>query len=286
MNRVKVDWLTLTRQHGPDREEPLRSSSAARSIAIQMWAQLGITDTDLHLQGGRMRYPFIWLDRKSQTTMAISETPWRQGVMFVAGGAATADTALTYRVMERAYEQGWHCTRIDIAADLRDTGVTVQDIYYAHSKEQPKERKKKTFITSARGDTFTLGSRQSNKYLRVYDKAAEQGLSEDWIRVELEYKGDTAPTALKLARNGAHNCVGDLVGFLGKTLTVIDESLKGMFTGNGDPIKAAKKLQTNRERWIRETVFPAWRSWAQEQPGDAWQALYDLLQQVSDIVHE
>jgi len=52
------------------------------------------------------------------------------------------------------------------------------------------------------GKTLYLGSRESECYGRIYDKAAQQKIEDQhWIRVEFEYKGDKAKSILQQVRD-------------------------------------------------------------------------------------
>lgn len=65
------------------------------------------------------------------------------------------------------------------------------------------------------GYTLAIGSRQSETYLRLYDKALEQGVEGHWVRAELELKGDRAQAAFELvARQGLAVLPGLLARFV------------------------------------------------------------------------
>ena len=64
------------------------------------------------------------------------------------------------------------------------------------------------------GTTLYVGSRQSEKFMRIYDKAAEQGIEGHWVRVELECKGDyAAAIAPMLLRDGDGFGLGQIKKF-------------------------------------------------------------------------
>jgi phage replication initiation protein len=50
------------------------------------------------------------------------------------------------------------------------------------------------FDCEEHGWTVYVGSRASDSYIRIYNKAVEQGVDGHWIRVECEIKGDKAPS--------------------------------------------------------------------------------------------
>jgi hypothetical protein len=286
MNKVKIDWITLTTKKSTADSGPIRSPEKAMALAKEFWMDLGTQGGTLVLMQGKLRYPFVWHHVESGSVVHVSEEPWKQGLMFVASGRACDNVGQVYTWVKNATEHNFNCTRIDIAIDVHNSGVTVQDAYFAHRAEYPNERRKTTFTQGTTGDTFTIGSRASNKYLRVYDKAAQQDQVGDWLRVEMEYKGDAARAAFAAVRHGAHNLVADISAFLGLNRAPLMNAIYELNGGQGERITVAKKVMSDRERWMRKTVFPAWVSWAEEHPADAWQTLYDLLQRVSDIVKD
>jgi phage replication initiation protein len=94
--------------------------------------------------------------------------------------------------------------RVDIAMDDTQGLLDMKEI--ARKTEDKCEivclahegiRHKGTFGRTKDGHTETYGSRQSETFVRIYDKAAEQSAKTGelialWIRVEFEYKGDRA----------------------------------------------------------------------------------------------
>lgn len=95
-------------------------------------------------------------------------------------------------------------TRLDFAVDVFGQG-SPEDVFSALQAGRFETKAKSYSIIQqfengpqetdhySAGCTLYIGSRQSPKMLRVYDKAAEQGLSGvKWLRVELEAKDDYA----------------------------------------------------------------------------------------------
>lgn len=127
-----------------------------------------------------------------------------------------------------------HCSRIDIAMDDLKTAdrpktkilLDMEQIASYSDSGQVKTRIKSFQVTRTKkyklrkdsdtgfckpepaGDTIYIGSRQSEKFVRIYDKLAEQhekrpedeSLKEilHWVRFEVEYKGDTAGEMLEM----------------------------------------------------------------------------------------
>lgn len=78
-----------------------------------------------------------------------------------------------------------------------------------------------TFDGSERGMTLTFGSRQSNTYVRIYDKGGEQGVCGHWVRVELELKDDRAQCA---AETLYHRGISEFAGILRSAVDFVEPS--------------------------------------------------------------
>lgn len=98
-----------------------------------------------------------------------------------------------------------HFGRIDVALDDRSGIIDVDRLYEAVVKGQCVSHFRQSRLIagldmgsgSDMGKTLCLGSRQSDSYLRIYDKAAEQRAKErpvdgPWVRWEMEWKSERA----------------------------------------------------------------------------------------------
>lgn len=92
--------------------------------------------------------------------------------------------------------------RIDFAFDdkvgLLDMGLiglAVRERSYVSRSKSCTHYEKHT-ASGMDGETWAFGSRSSETYLRIYDKAAEQQQGGHWIRVELELKDERANAAV------------------------------------------------------------------------------------------
>jgi phage replication initiation protein len=103
------------------------------------------------------------------------------------------------------FDQKGHFGRIDVALDDRVGVIDVDGVYEAVAKGHCVSHFRQCRIIGGldvptgaeRGKTLALGSRQSESYLRIYDKAAEQRAKEKpvdgpWMRWEMEWKRERA----------------------------------------------------------------------------------------------
>ncbi|WP_183360164.1 replication initiation factor domain-containing protein [Geomonas limicola] len=109
-------------------------------------------------------------------------------------------------IVEHVFAIDGHFTRCDLAIDdfhgLLDMEVIGEAItgglVTANFKKvrEYNERERTTGMLTGRGAYF--GSRKSEVFIRIYDKALEQRVDQHWVRVELELKGSRANAAMKL----------------------------------------------------------------------------------------
>jgi hypothetical protein len=112
------------------------------------------------------------------------------------------------------FEKKGHFGRIDVALDDRNGVIDVDRIYAAvkaghcvsHFRQSRLIAGLDLGSGSDTGKTLCMGSRQSDTYLRIYDKAAEQRAKEKpvegtWIRWEMEWKAERAD-AVGMALSG------------------------------------------------------------------------------------
>ena len=94
-------------------------------------------------------------------------------------------------------------TRIDLALDIRDDSIKFDKLLEYLNKNQIVTRfKKYKYVVEKQieedgqytiGETIYFGSRSSNIFIRIYDKAKQMKQKEgSWIRIEIVYKDDHA----------------------------------------------------------------------------------------------
>lgn len=217
------------------------------------------------------------------------------GVMFEASGqqcAAMRDQEYSpVEVIKHLREHAWSMKRIDVACDIFDSGGRPIDIYKAwHAKRLNTTAQKLTLIQNMNqgginGETVYIGSRSSDKLLRVYDKAAERGTEADWLRCELELKhGHAAAFADAIPQAGV---VGAARAYL---RSMIRESAVTWFEdifANAEivGIQALGRKETDFERWFYKIVVPAnERALRTGIPG-ALEILQSMVERYSKGVH-
>lgn len=149
-------------------------------------------------------------------------------------------------------DSGWNITRLDLAIDETDGVLKIEElannITSGHCVSQwNKVKRYPEWNTNGEliGDGLSIGSRVSNKYLRIYNKALEwkskkhtESPNKHWIRVEIELKQESA------------NEIAAIIAAQ-ETLGVIVESLLRHYL----QFKQQVPTDSNKRRW---PLLPSW----------------------------
>jgi phage replication initiation protein len=109
---------------------------------------------------------------------------------------------------------GFEAVRFDVAFDDR-TGILPFAEIQERVEGAARDWESRSFTTRAKsvggqwsggqdkdfGYTLGFGVRGSETYVRMYDKAAQQGVSDAWIRCELEFRRERASAAIAMLGN-------------------------------------------------------------------------------------
>lgn len=178
-------------------------------------------------------------------------------------------------------------TRIDLAIDFRDGEADPYDLHDAFTAGRVKTHVKECQRTDQhtrhavrKGATVYLGSRTSERFLRCYDKAAEQGVEGDWTRLELELKRAQARRAVKglLDSTPAATAAWMLREYIQTDIAWLEAALDEL----ADPaidIPPAPRHEGDREVWLHEQAGPAVVQALLAGDAVIWQMLFDALAQ-------
>jgi hypothetical protein len=167
------------------------------------------------------------------------------------------------RMVEHLLENKFRPSRMDYALDLYDAPVTISDIY-----DQLKDgriscpSKNVTLIQSGNGlyegKTIYVGSRQSERYLRIYDKGVEQNsaVSGQWIRIELEVKGKRVHDGFEAIKRSSVEgaSAAQLLGYITTQQQWFTDAVAGHYAV---PASIISRPITNRRRWLLGQVATA-----------------------------
>jgi len=190
---IKIDWLTLTKKmHYTDVDKKVDKNYLMQILMIE-GMRIGVDVSEFEVTHGDGFYDLHVLFSNSGVRASAAFELEKQGIKFVFSGKALTSPTMGQRVLLSAYENDFKPTRIDVAIDVFNRGVTVKEVYVAYDAAHGENKQRSVEFKQRKwGDSLYIGSRNSEKMLRVYDKAGEQGLANDWVRFEMEFKGSAA----------------------------------------------------------------------------------------------
>lgn len=184
-----IDWFSCTFKHGEEMNDIRKAVSFG--MPMRAWS----------VQQARFGYSFAMAHPFGHYVMSNPARP-EMGVHLAFTGRALHELAEgevpAVKMLKWALDQNARPTRIDLAIDVFDVEIDPQALAQSpRVKTAPGSARKWSFVKGHdKGCTAYVGSRKSDKFLRIYDKAAEQGIEGGlWTRFELELKGDAARAA-------------------------------------------------------------------------------------------
>ncbi len=268
---ITIDWLSVTFKGGSSNEKKFVDAFATHQVFDPTSARFGYDGATKSEEG----VIHMWNGNREE-----------MGHHFQFNGSSLRYILKNYgvqpqEVVRQAVHAGGRVTRLDVAKDEKSQAVDYDKIWtellarrYTGTMRRPTRTQ-----SGAQGYTIYMGSRQSDKFARLYNKAAEQAVQGVWNRYELELKGDVARNMSKFIADN-----GDLVAMfdtITKGMVTLDASwLLEMFYDNGSIKVALPKLEkvTDTEKWIAQQVTPAIAKYFQEHlDSDAIKALRDIL---------
>ncbi len=276
MLSITLDWLALTyKEHS---HEQVRFCSLYASVAPL---------ADEHPRNG---YNTAVTDKNGVVRYWHTERE-EMGLHVVFAGSALRnifrDGGISQRsLVEAAVNSGGRVTRLDVAKDAQDVHINLTAIWERIQAKKIKgdARTFSTIVNQDEARTIYIGSRQSERFARIYNKLAEQGLTKGhWYRYELETKGMVARAlADLLVREPDWASAFDAMA-LGMLDIPRSSDYAAFFAKDGVLISIPKlERQTDREKWIREQVVKAVTEHYVEFPSSKSVALLiDALEYVS-----
>jgi DNA relaxase NicK len=264
--QISIDWLTASNTGVIPPKSPAEARLAAREIVSNV---LEVANNEIEPTAPTRFYTYSFVHSETKTRVNMSELS-SQGMVMVMSGQALARVPSSMAVLGRLIEHGWKITRMDVAWDLRNDETPSSELIAEQLKAtQSGTSRSIAAYTSAMSYTgFTVGSRKSDFYMRVYDKAKEQGLEGNWLRCEIEIKGDAAhPYALSHWNRGSVDAVHKMLNMLGGTATYITDVMATSLIDES-PFEAVKidRGETDTEGWLYKQVYPALVKFAKANP--------------------
>lgn len=151
-------------------------------------------------------------------------------------------------------------TRIDVALDIRQGSLDIKAL--AKMTDMGHYLSKATssmYISTlqAPGETLYIGAPSSKVRLRIYDKAAEQNLAEDWTRLELQVKGkraDNLRNSMVASDDGAALIAPTIRGFADFPESREYQQVMG---SKSIGLSTPQPSETDTQAWLLTTIISA-----------------------------
>lgn len=277
MLTITIDWLAGTFRSWTNEAEAFINQFASADPVETMDPRNGYSIAQRDHNGVQL----LWNSNDS-----------RMGYHVVFSGSTLRDifenTGLQSLALLRAsVDAGLRISRLDLAKDCTGEAVDGQAIYQS-LKQVSHGGTTRNFsrIENAQGgQTIYMGSRQSERFVRLYDKAQQTGDSTKlWWRLEIETKGDVSRiVADALAAGTDASQVFDST--IAKMVGPIASGPLKQFHSGGMVSWGLPKVekQTDREKWIAEQVIGAVAKHYIDNPGsDAIRNLINILKLIDD----
>lgn len=202
-----IDWLSFTIHWNQEPLQRFRKAFSHERIAAALTNVAGAWLPERP----RQNYPFVVSSASVAGLSCLATEPDSPMGVHVSWSGSALQTVNPRAVLRQALAMGATVTRIDIAIDWNDP------LYLSTMKDHLDDGRAITrardwnLIQGRKGSTLYVGSRTSEKFLRIYDKAAEQGVEGDWFRIELECKGDFARGVALHVDSAGYDYFGDIV---------------------------------------------------------------------------
>jgi len=273
---VCLDWLSFTAPKNDNQSFP----------TLPPWESGLDGKPDVPRFGYRQatRYP------SGMVVMYDGATP-TMGFHYIYSGSAL-------KSLDEVFEDGgihvlnWHnskghkCTRIDLAIDVYDSPFLLPTLKVMSERhEWTGTAHSSTTIQSSDGKGLTIyvGSRSSERFVRMYDKSAQMGIDGNWTRIEAEIKGDSARAvgrAILGVGNGGLSMVAQSV--ISRVCEFPCPSWHAVFDGETMEIGTPKVEEKQTEAWLLGVVAQAAASFERAYPEKKilerlWNAIEDHL---------
>jgi len=244
-----IDWLSVTFKNGVSDLELRKALSFG--FPLKTWQQtqprFGYSAAFTHPLG------LLVMANYGRPEMGVHLALSGRALKSLAEGGQSATAMLDWVI-----KQDGKITRLDLAIDAFE--VEINPLKLAACPRvalDPGTARKWSSVESANGGkTAYIGSRKSERFLRVYDKAAEQGRQgELWTRFEIELKGQSARVA-----GQAMSLLSDaerphyIKGLIKALFNPDDETFRQVINADAVLLETTKDTDDNTVDWLINSV--------------------------------
>lgn len=202
-----IDWLSYTVHWNTDTLNRFRKAFSLELAATAVSNQTGPWLAEKPLHG----YTSAVSHALSPGLRVMASEPDSPMGIHVSWSGSALQEVNPRAVLRQALLMGASVSRIDIAIDIPEH-LDLKAYKAALDEGAAVTRARDwNLIVGRTGQTLYVGSRTSEKFLRIYDKAAEQNTEGPWFRIELECKGDFARGVSKHVDAEGYDYFGDII---------------------------------------------------------------------------
>lgn len=240
-----VSWENLARDNWVILTDAMSSAGALAGV-INRWT----VEKGLH----GYRYTLVHqIIEGLRVMVSLPDSP--MGVHVQLSGAALRGVGIDAAIGKCLHWKG-KPSRVDLALDVHGD-ATIDDCVAAWEFGTVVTRAKQyAHITSGTGETFYVGARTSDRYLRIYDKGAQMGTGEAWTRIEIECKRELAQMAFHGYRLYGGGAVREKIQSFCDFPTVDwwNEAMRSQDTVESFP---REQKERNTRKWLMNSVVGA-----------------------------
>jgi len=249
--QICIDWISMTFKNGGSNEKQFLSLYSPRSQTRSATPRNGYTTASVSTDGVLC----MWHSNFPEMGLHVVFDGSTLRNIFTRCGVSAQ------KILQEAAYAGASITRLDLAADAENEGIDMVSVWKAIERgEVVGTARKFSQMNGLRGGhTIYVGSRTSERFIRLYDKGAEMGIpNADWKRLELETKGMMARAATDALQRG-ETLSSVFNAFVTSSIDLPKSKHWQRFLSDKDEAMDMVKMQktTDTERWIETQVIAA-----------------------------
>lgn len=279
----KLDWINATLldiSHGMKECRDVRGAQHVLNIMRRGTSRTNLGKFDVRAEViPPYRWGFKWVGFPGRFYIPLEVE--RMGVGYRATGQDLPEFSDGYLTHGTLKEMKARFTRLDFAFDFTDEGETMEALVILAREYLKDVQTAAFFVRHGRPSGFTVGSRQSDIFVRVYDKALEQGKDYRWIRAEVEVKGDRVAQFGETVTGGFQMSAEYLLRKILPPHTTIERELRDVFQDGLRPSPIVKNVASSRERWLWGDVQSSFIKLIHENPDGATDYAQGLMLQLA-----
>lgn len=244
-----VDWLSITFKGGIT--DALVRDALSFGVTKERWTECSAA----HGYKIAIEHPF------GHKIMMHPGRP-EMGCHVIMGGSSlkqlTEGGIEPLTLVKWAIEEGGKISRLDLAIDVFDVKVAIEKLpECTRTPDNPGTAKNWGLVRSSEGGlTAYIGSRKSDKFMRIYNKAAQMKQPERlWTRFEIELKRDTArEVAAALISMASGEIPHYFKGLMKGMFNPVDPVYQAIMSAPSVHVASTKDASDNTLDWLVNSV--------------------------------